>query len=277
MRALLFGTAGIPFSTPGPSTINGIRRVKQLGLQCMELEFVQSVNISREKAPEVKQAALQEDVVLTCHGPYYINLNAKENIKKEQSKHRIVTAATRAWECGAWSVAFHLGFYLGQEKKAVYKTVKEELQKAMNILRDNSIPITVRAETTGKGSQFGDADELIALSSEVENVLPCIDFAHLHARSGGKENTYEEFTAVLQSVEKTLGKEALKNMHIHLAGIAYSEKGERNHLNLQESDMNYKTLAQAWKDFKIAGTVICESPNIEQDALLLQREYTKSK
>jgi len=44
---------------------------------------------------------------------------------------------------------------------------------------------------------------------------------------------------------------------------------------VQDSDMNYTALVQAWKDFKIAGTVISESPNIEEDALLLKRLYEK--
>ncbi|MBI4441215.1 TIM barrel protein [Candidatus Woesearchaeota archaeon] len=273
MDMLRFGTAGIPLSTPQPNTINGIKRVAALGLGCMELEFVQSVNIGQETAQLVKTAAEQENVVLTCHGPYYVNLNAVEQKKREQSKQRMVTASRRAWECGAWSIAFHLGFYLGGQKEKVYHVVKAELQDVSNVLHDEGIAIGLRAETTGKPTQFGDVDELLQLSAEIEGVLPCIDFAHLHARSGGKFNTHDEFSEVLSKVENTLGKEGLKTMHIHMAGIAYSEKGERHHLELAESDMNYKALVQAWKDFHVAGAVISESPNIEADALLLKKTY----
>ena len=82
MNRLLFGTAGIPITTNNPSTVNGIKRVKELGLGCMELEFVRNINISKEKAPEVKETAKREDVVLTCHAPYYINLNSEDKRKK---------------------------------------------------------------------------------------------------------------------------------------------------------------------------------------------------
>jgi len=275
MHTLLFGTAGIPAATRDPTTLHGIQQVKALGLGCMELEFVQSINISKEKAPLVRKTAQDEEVILTCHGPYYINLNAKEAYKIEQSKKRMLTASERAWECGAWSVAFHLGFYLGNPKESAYVTVKKHLADVAQQLQATGITIGLRAETTGKPTQFGDVDELLQLSAEIDGVLPCIDFAHLHARSGGKMNTREEFTGTLEKVEKILGKEGLHSMHIHIAGIAYSEKGERNHLNLQDSDMNYTALVQAWKDFKIAGTVISESPNIEEDALLLKRLYEK--
>ena len=104
-------------------------------------------------------------------------------------------------------------------------------------------------------------------------MMPCIDFSHLHARSGGKWNTTEEFRQILEMIESGLGREALDLMHIHLSGIEYSEKGERHHLILEESDMRWRELLSVWKEFRIKGTVTCESPNVEQDALLLKKTY----
>ena len=72
---LRFGTAGIPISTLNRGTINGIKQVKKLGLEGMELEFVRRVNISEDKTAEIKKIAKSNDVILTCHGQYYINLN----------------------------------------------------------------------------------------------------------------------------------------------------------------------------------------------------------
>ena len=137
--------------------------------------------------------------------------------------------------------------------------------------------IWIRPETTGKESQFGNIDEILELSQELENVMPCIDFAHFHARTNGKYNSYKEFSEILEKVEKKLGRKGLENMHIHITGIAYSEKGEKNHLNLKESDFKYKELIKALKDFKVKGVAISESPNIEGDALLMQKIYKKEK
>jgi deoxyribonuclease-4 len=62
-------------------------------------------------------------------------------------------------------------------------------------------------------------------------------------------------------------------MHIHIAGIAYGASGEIKHLNLKESDLNYPALLRALKDFRVSGLIVCESPNLEEDALLLQETY----
>ena len=122
-------------------------------------------------------------------------------------------------------------------------------------------------------AQFGTVDEILRLSQEIENVMPCIDFSHLHARSNGKINSEQDFRQILQKVEDALGKKGLNNMHIHLSGINYGERGEKNHLNLQESQLNYKDLIKAWKEFGVKGVVISESPNIEGDARLIKDVY----
>ena len=272
MTKLLFGTAGIPMAAKGTDTASGIRAVRQLGLDAMELEFVQSVNISKENAPKIKAVAEKENVVLTCHAPYYINLNAAEDAKLEASKKRLIKAAEVAWLCGAKSVAFHPGYYLGMDKDKVYEKVKQQLKMVVAELKDAGCGIWVRPETTGKRSQFGDLHEILRLCNEIEQVMPCIDYAHMHARESNN-NSHNEFREILVAVEKTLGKKALKDMHIQIAGVNYSDKGELNHLTLKESDLKYPEIVKSWKEFNIAGVVISESPNIEGDALLLKGVY----
>jgi deoxyribonuclease IV len=232
--------------------------------------------LTKEAAPALKETAKKEDVTLTAHGSYYINLNAKEPEKRGASRTRIIEAATRTFEAGGYSVTFHPAFYLGASSEVVSKAVVEQLKKVEKELKDRSVKIWVRPETTGKPTQFGTYEEILKLSQELEMCMPCIDFSHLHARTNGKYNSYEEFSQVLQTVEKYLGKEGLKNMHIHTSGIAYGEKGEKHHLLLDESDLKYQELCKAWKDFKIEGVVQCESPNLEGDALLLQKTWQKA-
>ena len=124
----------------------------------------------------------------------------------------------------------------------------------------------------GKHSEFGTVEEILDLCTEVEGLAPCIDFAHWHARSGAA-NSYPEFASILAQVRERLGRVALDDMHIHLSGIKYGGKGEIKHLDLPESDLQYVELLKALRDYEVRGLVICESPNLEGDALLLQTTY----
>jgi len=275
MEKLLFGTAGIPLSSKGSGTVKGISGVKKLGLGAMELEFVRSVNISKAKAPEVKKSAEKNNIVLTCHAPYYINLNSLEKVKLKASRYRILNSARIANLCGAWSVCFHPGFYQKSTKEEAFDRVRKSVKELSQTLKKEKNDIWLRLENTSKIYQFGAFEEVLRLSEEFENVMPTIDFAHLHARSNGKYNTYREFSEILVKIEKKLGKKGLDNMHIHITGIAYGEKGEKHHLNLKESDLKYRDLIKALKDFKVKGVAISESPNIEEDALLVKKIYEK--
>jgi deoxyribonuclease-4 len=270
---LLFGTAGVPVSAKLRSTEAGIERIAELGLGCMEVEFVKGVKMSPEVAVSVGELAARKNVVLTAHGPYFVNLNAVEPQKVHMSKERILQTARIAALFSARSITFHAAFYLKSTPAETYAVVKRHLQEVMNILQKEGNKVTISPEVTGKPSQFGTLEELLRLSSEIEGVALCIDFSHWHARTG-KANSYQEFLAMLDQVEKKLGRRGLDNMHIHLSGIAYGKKGEIKHLMLPESDFKYAGLLKALKERQAKGVIICESvPYLEQDALLLQQTY----
>ena len=272
MAGLLFGTAGIPRSTKIKSTQSGIERIAELRLGCMEMEFVQGVRMSEAGAHLVAETATRTGVKLAAHAPYFINFNAHESEKIKASQGRLLQTARIAWLCGAKSIVFHAAFYLGDSPEKAYNTVKKHLRETLTQLKEENNRVCIRPETMGKHSQFGTVEEILNLCTEVEGLGICIDFAHWHARTGGF-NSYREFASILLQIEEKLGRTALDNMHIHVSGIAYGGKGEIKHLNLKESDFQYAELLKALKDYKAKGIVICESPNLEEDALLLQATY----
>lgn len=269
---LNFGPAGVPNCSKSRDTISGIRTVKELNLDCMEIEFVQGVRMKEDYARKVREVANGLKIKLSAHAPYFINLNAKERKKLEDSKRRLIDAVRIGYICGAKDIVFHAGYYLKDPRDIVYKNIKERLKEILNEIE--SYDVILRVETTGKVSQFGDLDEVISLSKDLDKVLPCIDFAHLHARTQAL-NSYEEFKSILEKLEKELGKEILRNMHIHISGIEYGKSGERRHLNLKESDLKYMDLIRVLKEFNVSGMVISESPNLEEDAILLKQIYIK--
>jgi deoxyribonuclease-4 len=270
---LLFGTGGVPISAKSRSTEAGIERIAELGLGCMEVEFVQGVRMSPQVAVSVGELAARKKVALTAHGPYFVNLNAVEPQKVHMSKERILQTARIAALFGARSITFHAAFYLKNTPAETYATVKKRLQEVVNILRKEGNKVTISPEVTGKPSQFGNLAEILQLSSEIEGVAPCIDFSHWHARTG-KANSYQEFSDILDQVERKLGRRGLDNMHIHVSGIAYGKKGEIKHLMLPDSDFQHAELLKALKERKAKGVIICESvPYLEKDALLLQQTY----
>ncbi len=273
MDKLHFLTAGMPIKTGNSGYAKAFDLLKEFKLDGMELEFVHGVRMKPENQEFIKKIVLNNEFLVTAHGPYYINLNSKEEEKVQASITRILDTARMGKLLGAYSITFHAAFYTGDDKDKVYKSVKDGMKVICETLQEENNDIWIRPETTGKATQWGDLDEIIAISKEFDNVLPCVDFSHLHARYNGLSNTYDEFARIFEKIGKELGQNALDNFHAHLAGIAYSVKGEKHHLMLEESDMNYKDLLKAFKDFNVKGALVCESPVMEDDAILLKDYY----
>lgn len=270
---LLFGTAGVPNSTAKKNNpIEGVKRIHELELDCMQLEFAHGVRMKEEISSGLRKVSYELGVPLTSHGPYYINLNAREQDKIDSSVERIIQTAKISDLCGAESMTFHAAFYMKDSPFDVFDLV----EKSMNVIEERlsrlDIEIELRPELTGKTSQFGSLEELISLTKNVNSCRPCMDFSHLYARTGNF-NTDREFDEVLTSLKGQLGEDALQNMHIHMSGISSNSKGDLKHLNLEESDFNWKGLLSALKNHDCRGYIICNSPNLEVDAKMMKDYY----
>ena len=271
-KRLLFGTAGVPLSTPASTTLAAIEHVKKMGLDCLEVEFVKGVKMGSDTAEDIRKRADSLNIRLSAHAPYYINLNSPEQGKRLASQERLTATCRMAALCGATSVVFHGGYYGQSSLEDAYKTIKGGLREILSILRAEKNAVTLRIETMGRKAQFGSLDEVLFLCREVPGLLPCLDFSHIHAREGGA-NSYRDFLRILKKVAKKLGDEALKNIHVHISGVLYGGRGEIKHLDLRDSDFHYDSWVRALKDLGAAGMVVCESPNLETDALMLKNLY----
>ena len=207
---------------------------------------------------------------------YYVNLNSPEQGKRLSSQERLIASARMAEHLGAKDVVFHGGYYGHDTPEKTYETIRKGIKEVLSTLKAGKNTAVLRLETMGKKSQFGSLDEVLFMCREVEGLLPCLDFSHIHARDGGA-NSYRHFLRILRKVEKKLGKDALANVHIHISGVHYGLKGEVKHLDLKDSDFRYEDWVQALRDVGAAGMVICESPNLETDAIMLKNLYQSYK
>jgi deoxyribonuclease IV len=272
-----FGTVGSPLAAPKKpgGSVGAIEFSKSIGLNTLELGWVQSVRVTEVTCAAIKAKADEHGFSLSVHAPYFINLNALDD-EWPKSRKRLMDAAIYGNLAGATDIIFHPGSYFGNDPKEVLKLAIPRLQGCVDELRKAGNPVTLRPETMGKSAMLGSFEDTLAMSKAIEGVEPCLDFAHLHARPGdGTMNTYEEWSALLKIYQKVLGKKALKRLHIHLSGIEYGPKGEKNHLPVAESDLKLNLLFKALTDFNCAGRILCESPIMEEDALNMKKAWMK--
>ncbi len=271
--SLRFGTAGVPDSSPASSSLEAVAHLRRIGLEALEVEFVRGVKMGAEEAGRLGAKAAGLGVALSVHAPYYVNLASPEPGKRLQSQDHLLRSARMAREMGARSVVFHAGYYQAASPAEAHAAIRKELGEVLSILKSERNPVRLRIETMGKPSQYGSLDEVLTLCQELDGLAPCLDFSHLLARDNGRGNSYLDFSRVWRKVEKRLGREALRDAHVHLSGIEYNQKGEIRHLNLTDTGYRFDEWIEAVRDLRVEGTVSCESPAREDDARMLKGLY----
>jgi deoxyribonuclease-4 len=275
MAQFMFGTVGSPIATPAKpgGSVGAIQTTSQLGLTAMELGWVQAVRVSEQTCAAIKAEAEKLDIALSVHAPYFINLNADAE-EWPKSRKRLMDAAYYGNLAGATDIIFHPGSYFQKPPAEVLPVAIDRLAGCVEELTKTGNPVTLRPETMGKSAMLGSLEDTLEMAKEIHHVLPCVDFAHLHARPGdGSNNSEDEWKKLLDLYARLLGEKSLKHLHIHMSGIEYTLKGEKNHLPIRESDFNLPGLFKALKSFDAGGRILCESPIMEKDALYMKETW----
>jgi deoxyribonuclease-4 len=255
------GIAGIPHSAKGKGTEAGIARLREIGLDAMELQFGRNVYMKPEAAVASAIVAKKEDVILSVHAPYYINLTSKSEQTREKSKEWIMKSARVASELDASMVTIHAA------REVLPDVVVKSFHDMIEQLKKENITVTLGLETMGDEGEFGSLDDVLEVVRQVPGTGVVIDFAHIYSRTNGGLKTLEDFEEVFDRVDKV----AKGRYHIHFSGIEHKGSREVRHLPLGEGGPDLELFARTLGGRKKDATVICESPLLEEDALKMKK------
>jgi len=271
-----FGPAGVPpmFRLLGAKMPDVPKLLHEEGLDAFEYQAVQwgqKLQMKQADAEKLGEEARKNDVRLSMHGSYFVNLAGKRDVV-EASKRRLIACATAADWMGAYVMVFHTGFYGRFEKDFAFKTCLDALKEVSAEMRSRGLKVKLGPETMGRKFQVGTLDEILTICQEVEGTQLVIDWGHLHALHQGTLKKTEDFKAVAEKVEQKLGIEALKSMHCHFSKIEFTSQGEKRHHSLDEERYgpDFRMLAEVIVDFQMHPTMICESPLLDIDARKMQ-------
>ena len=256
--SILIGPAG----SDGRGNLKGIAEVARRGLGCMEVAFTYGVRMRPEMAEAVGALADEYGVALSVHAPYYINLAAYEEDKVAASRQRLLDSCHRGHLMGARKIVFHAGFYQKRTRRETYALIRDQIIELQQQIRQAAWDVVLCPEITGKPSQFGSVEELRALMQDTGCGLT-VDFAHLCARQQG----LIDYDALMPSLPRRL--------HAHFSGIEYTAKGEKKHIRMQPTD--FQPLLTALARHRKQATIICESPQPFDDAVVMQEMVNRHK
>lgn len=255
--------------------------LSEMGLDAYEYQCGNGVRCGEATARKIAEQAKQNNIIMSVHSPYYINLATPEPEKRAGNINYILQSAQLVKYLGGERVVVHSGA-LG---KMTREDATEKAKECLKIVRAEMInagfsDVRLCIETMGKINQLGNLDEVMELCRVDDSYLPCIDFGHLNARTLGGLKTKADFEEIFDTIENKLGNERLKAFHSHFSKIEYTKGGEKKHLTYEDNvyGPNFDFVAEIMKERDIGATIICESAGTQaEDALTMKKIYESVK
>jgi len=272
-----FGPAGVPpdfkeLKLPVEEFPKYLREESLDAFEYQATRWGPKPQMKKESAEKLGDNAKEHDVWLTVHGSYFINFCGDETTI-EASKNRLIACVTAAEWMGAHAVVFHPGFYGKRSREEALRVCTKAMREVKG--RINALGITkvhLGPETMGKKSQLGSLNEILTLCENVEQTEPTIDWAHIHARNGGFIKAKNHYAKILDEIEKRLGTEAVKNLHVHYTPVEFTEKGEKVHHTMSEPGYgpSFRPFAELIHELDLKPVIISESPVLDKDSIKMR-------
>lgn len=274
-----FGPSGAPtrFYDEGHKTTEEMPLwVKQNGLDCFEYSFGRGVNLGEAKAKSIAEAFKKENIEISVHAPYFINLATPEEAKAENSFNYILSSAVVGRMMGANRVVFHSAAQ-GKESReiAVNRTIARLIELKSIIEERGFTDMKFCPETMGKIAQIGTIEEITHFCTLADFYYPTVDFGHVNAREQGSLKTKEDYIVRLKYMMNLLGYEKVNDMHVHFSKVEYTAKGEKRHLTFEDTIFgpDYKPFIEAIVELNLHPYIVSESAGTQADDAKTMKDY----
>ncbi len=276
-----FGPAGNcdSFSKVHKSSAAAPRWIADFGLDCYEYQCGKGVHVGEDSARLVGCNARAAGITLSLHAPYFINLANPDPDSLQKTIGYITAACQVADWMGAGRVVIHSGALMRRPRREALDIAKKSLAEVIAACDGQGYGhIALCPETMGKINQLGDLDEVLELCTLDGQLVPCIDFGHLYARSLGADDGPEAFSRMLDRVEEILGPDRASRFHSHFSHIEFTPNGgEKRHRTFDDDGgygPDWAPLAAEVARRGWAPTFICESAGTQaEDALAMKGIY----
>ncbi len=269
-NSLSFAAMGYKHSLQVPEYLT------KMGLDAFEYQCGRGVNIGVDKAAELGKLAKEKGITLSLHAPYYISMSSIEEAKRLNSINYILASARAVNAMGGNRIIVHTGSCGKISREEALTLAIDTMKKSIEALDNEGLGhIHICPETMGKVNQLGTLNEVLALCSIDERLIPCIDFGHLNARDLGCFKTLADYEKVFREIENKLGLDRLKTFHSHFSKIEYTAGGEKKHLTFEDTVFgpDYEPVMELTYKYGCSPIFICESDGTQAEDAKKMKEY----
>jgi deoxyribonuclease-4 len=248
---------GCTISTIG-GLCQGILRASESKLECIQIYTLNSrrwdvQNIGESQSTAIRECAERNNITLTAHVPFLVNLASNDQSLRNKSSARLKQEIINAAMLGINCLVLHPGSYIEGEKAIGITRIVAGLNEVMNYCEEYGV--TLLLETmSGQGTQIGRSfEDISAIINQTKNNTAlgvCFDTCHVYA-AGYDISTLELFELELSKFDKMIGNARIRMFHLNNTKTALGEKRDC-HSSIFEGNINLETFEHIVKKFKDA-------------------------
>ncbi len=252
---LVYGISGMP-----PEDVEHgafLDRLREKGHGAFELGFTGGFPWKERQCARFGALAADRGIRLSAHAPYFGSLTVADEDRSKQSVAAIEHTMKLGAELGADIICAHPGSKGEHTSDELMAMIRRRLDWIGS--KVDGLGVSLGLETAGTDRGFGTLGDIALLATEYPFVRPIVDWAHVHAMTGGGLTTAEAFAAVLGFVTESFDAVKVSPLHCQFSDNVFGPHGEIRHTAYGEGTLRIAPLVAAAVGADLPLVIISES------------------
>jgi bifunctional non-homologous end joining protein LigD len=259
-----YGISGLP---PDGSDAEFLDGLVERGHGAYELAFVHGFPWKKDRCRSFGALAAERDIALSVHAPYFAVLTVDDEERRAKTLSALEHTMKLGKALGAHTIVAHTGHVKGRTPDELHALVGEGLSRIEPKVR--TLGVALGLETSGTDRAFGSLGDIAVISRKFSFVRPVIDWAHVHAKSGGALVDATAFRAVIEFLRAEFPAWAIDPLHTQFTDNQFGPAGEIRHVPYGEGTIRAEPLGAAATEAGLRMIVISEAKDeASHDAIL---------
>lgn len=255
MSTIRFGISHLP--PEGVSDESFLDDLAADGHRALELPFTQGFPWKEKRCERFGELAAERDIRLSVHAPYFVGLTIPDEDRGKQSAHALEHTMKLGKALGAPIIVAHLGSTNDEGPSVLMDRIRSRIE--LIAPKIESLGVGLGLETAGKKSQFGSLGDIAQLTMDFPYVRPVVDWAHVHAMTGGALTTEDAFKSVLGFVRDNFPGWMIQPLQVQFSDNEFGDAGEIRHIPYGDGTLRVGPLIAAVRDMDVSMVLISEA------------------
>jgi bifunctional non-homologous end joining protein LigD len=251
-----FGISGLP---PGDASEDAafLDGLVARGHSAYELAFVKDFPWKERRCRSFGELAAERGIWVSVHAPYFAVLTVEEEDKARQCVAALEHTMKLGRALGSRIICAHFGASKGRPPEVLMEMVAERI--AWIAPKVEGMGVGLGLENSGAERNFGTLGDVAALANEFNFVRPIVDWAHVHAQTGGGLTSIAAFASVIGFIKQSFPGWMIDPLQTQFTDNLFSAAGEIRHLPYGEGSLRVGPLVEAAQAANLSMVVISEA------------------